>query len=86
MAMCKIFQEYQNCCQFYYRERNGTFTGMRDALLKFTNKSETKQMLKGNIAGISLKILWKNLSSVKCYAKSNMNVCRLSLWRISRWA
>ena len=36
-------------------------------------------MLKRNIAASSLKILWKNLHSVKCYDISNMNVFTLSL-------
>ena len=31
-------------------------------------------MLSGNIAATSLKILRKELYSVKCYAKSNLNV------------
>ena len=31
-------------------------------------------MLRGNIAATSLKILKKNLYSVKCYDKSNINV------------
>ena len=37
-------------------------------------------MLRGNIAATLLKILWKNLYSVKCYDKSNMNVFTLNLW------
>ena len=41
---------------------------------KFINKSETKHMLRRNIAATSLKIIWENLYSVKCYDKSNMNV------------
>ena len=39
-------------------------------------------MLRGNIAATSLKMLWKNLYSVKCYAKSNLNVFTISLWEI----
>ena len=41
-------------------------------------------MLSGNIAATLLKILWKNLYSVKCYAKSNLNVFvfTLSQWEI----
>ena len=35
---------------------------------KFINKSET--LLRRNIAATSLKILWKNLYSVKCYDKT----------------
>ena len=42
---------------------------------KFINKSDS-----GNIAATSLKFLWKNLYSVKCYDKSNMDVFTLSLW------
>ena len=42
-------------------------------------------MLRGNIAAASLKILLKNLYSVKCYNKSNMNVFILSLWENFRW-
>ena len=37
-------------------------------------------MLRGNIAATSLKILWKNLYSVKCYDKSNINAFALSRW------
>ena len=37
-------------------------------------------MVRGNLAAISLKMLWKNLYSVKCYDKINMNVFTLSLW------
>ena len=36
-------------------------------------------MARGNIAATSLKILWKNINSVKCYDKLNMNVFTLSL-------
>ena len=42
-------------------------------------------MLRGNIAAPSLKILWKNLNSVKCYDKSNKNVFTLSQWENFRW-
>ena len=42
-------------------------------------------MLRGNIAASSLKILWKNLNSVKCYDKSNINVFTLSQWENFRW-
>ena len=42
-------------------------------------------MLRGNIAAPLLKILWKNLNSVKCYDKSNMNVFTLSQWENFRW-
>ena len=38
-----------------------------------------------NIAATSLKVLWKNLNSVKCYDKSNMNVFTLSLCEKFRW-
>ena len=37
-------------------------------------------MLRGNIAATSLKMLLKNLYSVKRYDKFNMNVLTLSLW------
>ena len=37
-------------------------------------------MVRGNIAATSLKMLWKNLYSVKCYDKLNMNVFTLCLW------
>ena len=36
-------------------------------------------MLRGNIAATSLKMLLKNLYSVQCYDKLNMNVLTLSL-------
>ena len=42
-------------------------------------------MLSGNIAATSLKILWKNPFSVKCYDKSNMNVFTLSLKENFQW-
>ena len=42
-------------------------------------------MLRRNIAAPSLKILWKNLNSVKFYDKSNMNVFSLSQWENFRW-
>ena len=42
-------------------------------------------MLRGNIAATSLKILLKNLYSVKCYDKLNMNVLTLSLRENFRW-
>ena len=38
-----------------------------------------------NIAATSLKILLKNLYSVKCYDKLNMNVLTLSLWENYWW-
>ena len=47
---------------------------------KFINKNENKHMLRCNIAATLLKTYWKNLYSVKCYVKSNMNVFTLSLW------
>ena len=52
---------------------------------KFINKSETERMLRGNIAATLLKMPWKNLYSVKCYDKLNMNVFTLSLWENFRW-
>ena len=42
-------------------------------------------MLRGNIATTSLKMLLKNLYSVKCYDKLNMNVLTLSLWENFWW-
>ena len=42
-------------------------------------------MLRGNIAGTSLKMLLKYLYSVKCYDKLNMNVLTLSLWENVWW-
>ena len=42
-------------------------------------------MLRGNIAATSLKMLLKNLHSVKCYDKLNMNVLTLSLWGDFWW-
>ena len=37
-------------------------------------------MVRRNSAATSLKMIWKNLYSVKCYDKVNMNVFTLSLW------
>ena len=42
-------------------------------------------MLRGNIAATLLKTLLKNLYSVKCYDKLNMNVLTLSLWENFWW-
>ena len=42
-------------------------------------------MVRGHIAATSLKMLWKNLYSIKCYDKLNMNVFTLSLWEIFWW-
>ena len=42
-------------------------------------------MVRGNITATSLKMLWKNLHSVKCYDKLNMNVFTLSLWKNFWW-
>ena len=42
-------------------------------------------MLRGNIAATSLKMLLKNLYTVKCYDKLNMNVLTLSLWENFWW-
>ena len=42
-------------------------------------------MLRGNIAATSLKMLLKNLYSVKCYDKLNMNVLTLNLWENFWW-
>ena len=35
--------------------------------VRFINKCETYHMLRRNIVATSLKILWKNLHSIKCY-------------------
>ena len=42
-------------------------------------------MVRGNIAATSLKMLRKNLYSVKCYDKLKMNVFTLSLWENFWW-
>ena len=42
-------------------------------------------MLRGNIAATSLKMLLKNLYSVKCYDKLNMNVLTLILLENFWW-
>ena len=42
-------------------------------------------MLRGNIAATSLKMLLKNLYSVKCYDKLNINVLTFSLWENFWW-
>ena len=52
---------------------------------KRINKSETKRMVRGNIAATSLKMIWKNLYSVKCYNKLYTNVFTLSLWENFWW-
>ena len=49
------------------------------------NKSETWHMERVNIAAAWLKILWRNLYSVKFYDKSNINVFSLGLWEILGW-
>ena len=49
---------------------------------KIVNKSETWHMWRRNIAASWLKIVWKNLYSVKCYDKSKNNVFTLGLWQI----
>ena len=41
-------------------------------------------MLRGNIAANSLKILWTNIHSIKCYDKSNINLFTLCL-RVNFW-
>ena len=41
--------------------------------------------MRGNIAATSPKMLWKNLYSVKCYDKLNMNVFTLSIWENFWW-
>ena len=52
---------------------------------KLINKSETLRMLRGNIAATSLKCYGKNLYSVKCYEKLNMNIFTLILWHNFWW-
>ena len=42
-------------------------------------------MLRRNIAATSLKMLLKNLYSVKCYDKLNMNLLTLRLWENFWW-
>ena len=42
-------------------------------------------MVKGNIAATSLKMLWKNLYTVKCYDKLKMNVFTFSPWENFWW-
>ena len=42
-------------------------------------------MARRNIAVITLKVLCKNLYSIKCYDKLNMNVFTLSLWENFWW-
>ena len=42
-------------------------------------------MMRGNIAATTLKMLWKNLYSVKSYDKLNMNIFALSLWENFWW-
>ena len=42
-------------------------------------------MLRGNIAATLLKMLLKNLYSVRCYDKLNMNVLTFSLWENFWW-
>ena len=42
-------------------------------------------MVRGNIAATFLKMLWKNLYSVKYNDKLNMNVFTLSLWENFWW-
>ena len=42
-------------------------------------------MVRENIAATSLKMLWKNLYSVKCYDELNMNVFTLSLCKNFWW-
>ena len=53
---------------------------------KLINNSEIKRMLRGNIAATSLKMLLKNLHSVKCFDKLNINVLTLSLWENFWWS
>ena len=75
-------QEYPNFANFTI-EIVGNETGHSLECIelygKCINKSETQHMLRGNNATTSLNRLWKNLYSVKCNYKSNMNVFRLSM-------
>ena len=54
---------------------------------KFINtcKSETKHMLRGNIATTMLTILFDFFFSVKGYDKSNFNAFTLSIWEHFQW-
>ena len=58
---------------------------MYEALKKFINISEILHMLRRNIAETLLKILCKNLYTVKSYDKTNMIVFALSLWENISW-
>ena len=49
------------------------------------NRSETKHMLRRDIAATSLKILSKNHDSIKCYDKTNIEICTLSMRKIFSW-
>ena len=42
-------------------------------------------MLRRNIAATSLKMLCKNLYSVKCYDITRMNVFAIGLWENFNW-
>ena len=61
----------------------GHLLGCVELYVKLIDKSETWRMVRENIAATSLKMLWKNFLSVKCYDKLNMNVFTLNLWKIS---
>ena len=52
---------------------------------KFININETWYVLGRNIAVTSLKVLCKNLYSIKSYDKTNMKVFALSLWENFSW-
>ena len=79
-----IILEYPYFCQSYRndRERNGTFTEKCEALRKivqyYRNLAHDERK---DCADNSLKIVCKNLFSVKCYDKTNMKVFALSLWK-----
>ena len=42
---------------------------------KLINKSKTKHMVRRTIAAASLKMLWNNLYSIKCYDKLRKHEC-----------
>ena len=52
---------------------------------KFININETYQVLRRNIAALSLKISCTNLYSVKSYDETNLKVFGLSLWKKLSW-
>ena len=86
--MFLTFQEYPNFGHFtigMIGNETGHLLKFVKLYGKFINKNETQHMLRRNIAATSLKVWWKNLYSVKCYDKSNMDVYTFSLWENFRW-